>query len=51
MKYEITLKDGKNVDNLGVIYVYYEAFEAYTDQTKSDVNIKNDYYGSKQKYK
>ena len=47
--YEITLEDGKKVGNLGDIYGYYEAFEAYIDQTISDVTIKNYFYGSKQK--
>ena len=46
----ITLKDRKKVGKLGDIYGYYEEFESYIDQTTSNVTIKNDYYGSKQKY-
>ena len=49
--YEITLIDGKKVGNFGDIHGYYETFESYIDQNTSYVTIKNDYYGSKQKYK
>ena len=45
--YEITLGDGKKVGKLRDICGYCESFEAYIDQTRSDVTIKNAYYCSK----
>ena len=49
--YEITLRDGKKVGKIGDICGYCGSFEAYIDQTRSDVTIKNAYYCSKQNYK
>ena len=43
--YKVTLEDGKKVSNIGDIYGYYKAFEAYIDKATSDVTIKNDYDG------
>ena len=49
--YEITIEYGNKVGNPWDIYGYYKEFEVNIDQTTSDVTIKNDYYGNKQKYK